>query len=382
VRWLTDGMETSLVAGMALLLGIAAARAGAPGLARAGALALLGAAAVTTRIELVLLVALTALCIAVRHRAPGRERQILMALPVALGGAAGMLAIWLCFGVLLPDPAIAKTAGAAAPVESVLAIAISLAGGLLFGAGLFVLWLVGFVANLALGHAPRAAIIVANLALVALWAAIAIRGQYVQGIRHVLPALMFMIAANIAFLAAAALPMPAWRAQDPHRRRTAWVAASVVAVAFALEFLKFQPIVEHRAAAFLDMRALNLEVLEGRSGIGWDVGHLMYFTKGQVCDVNGVINGRAAAAAPEPSRLDNCLKREVEFVFVTQENAAELIDRSGARFADWPVCGAYLFQNVSETEPHYLAVSPARVGEICPQRRTPDLLKRAALSPS
>jgi hypothetical protein len=108
----------------------------------------------------------------------------------------------------------------------------------------------------------------------------------------------------------------------------------------------------------------------------------MYFTKGQVCDVNGVINGRAAAAAPEPSRLDNCLKREVEFVFVTQENAAELIGRSGARFADWPVCGAYLFQNVSETEPHYLAVSPARVREICPQRRTPDLLKRAALSPS
>ena len=127
---------------------------------------------------------------------------------------------------------------------------------------------------------------------------------------------------------------------------------------------------------------LHLEALEGRSGIGWDVGHLMYFTKGRICDVNGLINGRAAAATREPSRLDSCLKREVEFVFVTPENAAELIGRSGARFADWPVCGRYLFQNVSATAPHYLAVSPARAQQICPQRRAPEQLKRAALSPA
>jgi hypothetical protein len=381
VRWLTDGMETSLVAGLALLLGAAAAAGGRSGPAQAAALAALGAVAVTTRIELTLLVALASLCIAVRLRpgAAGGETRVLMALPVALGGGAGLLAIWLCFGALLPDAAIAKAAGGVAPADSLLAIAISLAGGLLFGAGLFALWLVSLWANLAFGRARLAAVIVPNLALLVLWAAIAARGQYVQGIRHVLPALMFMIAANISFLAAAPLPSVSRRVWN---RRAAWAAACAVTATFMLEFLKFQPIVENRTAAFLNMRMLHLEALEGRSGIGWDVGHLMYFTKGNICDVNGLINGRAAAAAPDSARLDSCLKREVEFVFVTPENAAELIDRSGARFADWPVCGRYLFQNVSATAPHYLAVSPARAQQVCPQRRAPDPLKRAALSPS
>ncbi len=379
VRWLTDGMETSLAAGIALLLGIAAAGAGQPGIARTGGLVLLGAIAVTTRIELTLLVAMAAACLAIRHDCPERPASRSIAVALAAGGGAGLLAIWLYFGALLPDAAIAKTGSAAAgPMDSLIAIAISLAGGLLFGAGLVALWLAGVSANLAIGQVRRAAIVVPNLALVGLWAAIAIRGQYVQGMRHVLPAFMFMIAANVTFLAAANLPALGRRTQDMRGRPAAWAAASVVAVAFALEFLKFQPIVENRTAAFLNMRALNLAALEGRGGIGWDVGHLMYFTKGQVCDVNGLINGRAAAAAPEPSRLDNCLKREVEFVFVTPENAADLIDRSGTRFADWPVCGRYLFQNVSATAPHYLAVSPARAQQICPQHRAPDQLKRAA----
>lgn len=382
VRWLTDGMETSLAAGLALLLGIAAAGAGKPGIARAAGLVLLGAVAVTTRIELTLPVAMAAACLAIRQGSRDGPASWLMAFAVAAGGIAGLLTIWLCFGALLPDAAIAKTAAATGPAGSLLAIAISLAGGLTFGAGLLVLWLAGLSANLAIGHVRSAAVIVPNLALVVLWAAIAIRGQYVQGMRHVLPAFMFMIAANVTFLAAANLPARGRATQDMRGRPAGWAAAAVAAVAFALEFLKFQPIVEHRTAAFLNMRALNLAALEGRGGIGWDVGHLMYFTKGQVCDVNGLINGRAAAATPEPSRLDNCLKREVEFVFVTPENAADLIDRSGTRFADWPVCGRYLFQNVSATAPHYLAVSPARVQQICPQHRAPDPLKRAALSPT
>jgi hypothetical protein len=108
----------------------------------------------------------------------------------------------------------------------------------------------------------------------------------------------------------------------------------------------------------------------------------MYFTKAQICDVSGLINGRDAARAPESERLDNCLKRHVEFVFVTPDNAAELLERSGARFANWPVCGQYLFQNVSATVPHYLAVAPERAAHVCPRAREEPPLIRAALHPS
>ena len=135
VRWLTDGMETSLVAGIALLLGIAASGAGRPGVAWIGALVLLGATAVTTRIELTLFVALAAACLVIRHDPKDRPANRPMAAALAGGGGVGLLAIWLYFGALLPDAAIAKAAGAAGPLDSLLAIAISLAGGLLFGAG-------------------------------------------------------------------------------------------------------------------------------------------------------------------------------------------------------------------------------------------------------
>jgi hypothetical protein len=386
IRWLTDGMETSLAAAIAVLLGIAATRVRTATPLMAICLCALGAVAVATRLEMTLLVALAALTIALRARAEASTSSArqLAAIPIALGGAAGLLFIWLSFNAILPDPALAKATGEAAPTASLFAVVSSLASGMGFGAGLVALWMSGLAANLLLRTAPRAAIVVPNLALALLWCVIAIRGQYVQGIRHVLPAMVFMIAANATLLARADLSKIA-RQDWPYRAWAPWVAGTSIAVcvaAFAAELEKFHTIVENRTAAFLDMRALDLAALEGTNGIGWDVGHLMYFTKGQVCDVSGLVNGRQAAAARETARLENCLKRDVEFVFVTLDNAAELIERSGTRFADWPVCGQYLFQNVGATLPHYLAVSPSRAAQICPRQRDEGLLKRAALHPS
>lgn len=374
IRWLTDGMETSLSAIVALSLGLAAIR-GHSGRAWSTIwFVLLGIAAVGTRVEMILLVTLASLAATVRG-----ER--LAANALAAGGATGMLLLWATFGTILPDPALAKSVGAVMPAASLTGIATSFAGGMAFGVGLLALWLLG-LATAVQGRVARPLVIaVPNLALLLFWCAIAARGQYVQGIRHVLPPLVFMIAANAALIGAAdprglvarLLPSIGWRMP------LTYAAAAVCGFAFMAELGKFEAIVENRSAAFLEMRALDLAALEGTSGIAWDVGHLMYFTKAQVCDVSGLINGREAARAPESERLDNCLKRDVEFLFVTPENAAELIEKAGPRFADWTVCGQYLFQNVSETAPHYLAVSPARAAEICPQLRDQGTQSRGRL---
>jgi hypothetical protein len=377
IRWLTDGMETSLSVILALALGIAAIRGHVAAGWSASGLALLAAAAVGTRVEMILLVALASAATGTRG-----DRQAANAL--ATGGAGGLLLLWVTFGTVLPDPALAKATGEAMPAATLAAIATSFAGGMGFGVGLLVLWLAGLAVNLHAKTAPRVVVLVPNLALALLWCAIAARGQYVQGIRHVLPPIVFMIAANAALvgsrdpraLLAQIMPSMRWRPA------LIWSVAALAGFAFMAEFGKFRTIVERRSAAFLDMRALDLAALEGVDGIAWDVGHLMYFTKAQVCDVSGLINGRAAASTPEPQRLDNCLKRDVEFVFVTPENAAELIERSGTRFADWPICGQYLFQNVSTTVPHYLAVAPDRAAHVCPRAREEAPLIRAALHPS
>jgi hypothetical protein len=377
IRWLSDGMETSLAAIVALALGIAAIRGRTTTVADALWLAALAAAAVGTRVEMVLLVALASATSGVRG-------DRLAARSMAAGGMAGLLLLWATFGTILPDPALAKSAGMAMPAASLTGIATSFVGSMAFGVGLLAIWLLGLIANLQGRVAPRLVIILPNLALVLLWCVIAVRGQYVQGIRHVLPTLVFMVAANAALVGAADArvllarlpPSSGWRMP------LTYAAAAVAGFAFMSELAKFGSIVDNRSAAFLAMRSLDLGALEGTNGIAWDVGHLMYFTKAQVCDVSGLVNGREAALAPESQRLEACLRRDVDFVFVTPENAAELIERSGTRFANWPVCGQYLFQNVSATAPHYLAVSPERAAQICPRLREEGSLIRAALHPS
>jgi hypothetical protein len=377
IRWLTDGMETSLSVIVALVLGVAAIRARVVSGWSAVGLVLLAVAAVGTRVEMVLLVALASAAAGARG-----DRQAAHAL--ATGGAIGLLLLWTVFGSILPDPALAKATGETMPAATLAGIATSVVGGMAFGIGLLALWLIGLAANLRARTAPRVIVLVPNLALALLWCAIAARGQYVQGIRHILPPLVFMIATNAALirgvdpraLLAPIAPSTTWR------HALTWSAAAIAGYAFTAELGKFQTIVANRSAAFLEMRSLDLAALEGVDGIAWDVGHLMYFTKAQVCDVSGLINGRQASRIPEAQRLENCLKRDVEFVFVTPENAAELIGRSGSRFADWPVCGQYLFQNVSTTVPHYLAVAPDRAAHVCPRAREEPPLIRAALHPS
>lgn len=388
LRWLTDGMETSLATGIALLIGIVSARTRAATVLSALALLALGIAAVLTRIEMALLLALGSLAITLRAGS-GETRHLrhhaMCGMPLALGGVAALLLVWLMFGAVLPDTAVAKATGAAAPAGSLAAITISLAGALGFGMGLTALWLASFGARLhalaARGNRASYAIaVVPNLALLVLWGLISMRGQYVQGIRHILPALIFMIVANIAALPARGSGFACLRMFSAPRLASAGLALYVAVVGF--EFMKFHAIVDGRTAAFLEMRDLNLEGLEGESGIAWDVGYLMYFTKAQVCDVSGLINGRRAASSPENARLEDCLKRDIEFVFVTPQNATTLIDKSGSRFVDWPICGHYVFRNVSDTAPHYLAVAPDRAAQICPQRHNGRPLRQAALRTS
>ena len=374
IRWLTDGMETSLSALLALMLGVAAVRATVRRLSDALALGLLAAAIVCTRVEAAMLVILAAATVAARGDRRG-------AASLVAGAAAGLLTLWTAFGAILPDPALAKASGLAAPAATFTGFAVSLAGGMGFGIGLLALWLAGAAVNVRTRNASRLVILLPNLALLLLWCVVAARGQFVQGIRHLLMPLVFMIAANAALLRGATVQdlrvqMPAIALRKP----LAWCATAILGLGFLAELLTFHAIVENRTTAFLDMRALQLAALEGADGIAWDVGHVMYFTKGQVCDVSGLVNGRRAARAPESQRLEDCLQRDVEFLFVTPDNAAELMEKSGSRFADWPVCGQYLFRNVSTTSPHFLAVSPARAAQVCPSLRQEGSL-RATFEP-
>src|SRR5215217_3453900 len=106
LRWLTDGMETSLSALLVVLLATRASRAGSePGVADPLLSFALGAALVLTRIELALAI-FFAMAGALPLLTP--NQLIRRHLPLTLGGLSSLISLQLLFGHVLPDTALAK----------------------------------------------------------------------------------------------------------------------------------------------------------------------------------------------------------------------------------------------------------------------------------
>ena len=125
VRWLTDGMETSLVAVMSVALPLIAYRSGVPQSTqrRYAGLAVLGATVFLLRVEMVLPVVAASiglwLCSSkAREKTLSSGPRVRRLASVALrdsgllvGAIVCGLVIYVVFGQLLPDTAVAKSAG-------------------------------------------------------------------------------------------------------------------------------------------------------------------------------------------------------------------------------------------------------------------------------
>ncbi len=167
IRWLSDGMETGLVAAVAIGLAVSTQRVSArrepPSLSVFSAVGLLGAAAVWLRIEFLFVLALavtgislTRLVAVSEPAAPTRVRDTWSRVAPFIGGAmAGVLGHAAVFGHLLPDTAIAKRlASMPIDVRGTLETVVRLhASASLFGAAVLCLWLVS--AFLVLSRARR-----------------------------------------------------------------------------------------------------------------------------------------------------------------------------------------------------------------------------------
>jgi hypothetical protein len=191
----------------------------------------------------------------------------------------------------------------------------------------------------------------------------ALRGQEIQGVRYFAWTFFVPIVWNI--LALARSPEPTTPTRDSRRssRVALYLFLGLLAVELPFESVAMHRVLTRRSATMRAFESQHLEVLQSRRGIASDIGIIGYFSGAELCDLAGLVNGRAAAQRTSIERLHACLSTDPDFLFV---NASQL--QPLARIADlsqWTVCGHYDFTNLRTPDTHYLIVRPSIADEVC-----------------
>ncbi|MGD0920769.1 MAG: hypothetical protein ABSA70_03275 [Terriglobia bacterium] len=376
-RWLCDGMETSMaVLGSAVMGRVAYSISVRPTHSRRQYiwLFLLAAATVMLRIELCSLVAVaTAAALLLRaeraaptageHPTPGEVvHWVLRESHLAMGGCLAVLITYFWAGHLLPDTAVAKALGRV-DIAQLWGVARAFSASFSLGIGLLLIWaiclVVAFRAD-AIRRNHLCSLLVANSVLPLMVTATVVRGQYVHGVRYFLWPLMFMIVWDVLLVFS---PAPAWEQHAiplarlrPRRRIAVTASLILLACVWGVEGRVVRRITADASQVYLEMRSDHLDALVGKPGMAFDVGLISYFSRAQVCDLSGLVNGRALAQAAPEERARYCVAQAPTFAFVTPAQAVSL--RSLIDFDSWVLCRKYWLSNVAVREPHYLLVRP------------------------
>jgi hypothetical protein len=95
----------------------------------------------------------------------------------------------------------------------------------------------------------------------------------------------------------------------------------------------------------------------------FDVGYIGYFTGSPLCDMAGLVNGRARARLPFAERVSLCAAQHPPYAFVSQFSLDELSHRID--LTDWSICSVYDLANLRSSDLHYLIASPAATHAVC-----------------
>lgn len=360
IRWLTDGMETSLVVLMTIILSTAVWKFSRSDECTVGVylwLATLGFLMVLLRTELAAL-SLIATCASLASRWARRKPSasalgtLLSSTPLAVGAFLGMALIWSIFGRVLPDTAVAKSSGfSLRPLD---AAAHVIASSFCFGCGALLLFLLSawlwlrVIRRSADARSGLPVWLIVNSCFPIVLVLSCMRGQAVQGVRYFLWPLFFSIVWNLLTLGLAVLDKPAHRSHYP----LAWGLAIVLILLFPADWHYASRAMSGRAQTFLSMRDAGLSRYRDRLVIAGDIGFIGYFTGAEVCDLSGLVNGLQAAALPTAQRARRCVEQKPGLLFVTESQRlmlAPFLD-----FTAWAPALSVDFQNVNNNDRHIL----------------------------
>lgn len=305
-RWLTDGMETSLVAlGVTVVPRLLLAPTSASSMRLPSAA--IGFALLALRPDLVLAIGAFAVAACMLGEASARQRAV--ALLVGAGLAiCGCLAV---FGHLLPDTAVAKSLGPTTWPEVLKNAARSTASGGSLGVGLFGSWLLSLAAVLrSQQNRARWSAAAASLLVPLVLALIAHRGQVLHGIRPLLWVLLTPTVWNLELLT---------RRQERRLWKLGAVLAVAVLASWFIEGPRVAAAVQSRRSLLVAMSTDRLSALEPLTGAAFDVGFIGYFTGSRLFDAAGLVNGREFAELSTEDRLRRIAAASPDFLFLTAD---------------------------------------------------------------
>jgi hypothetical protein len=370
VRWLDDGMETGLVLCLVALVAWQTHRLSLIERTSASdfvASAALGFALVLLRTELASVALLASVTLVAADLArPGytdKLRSTLGRSHFITGAILAAVLIRVVMHSLLPDTALAKSHGFDGFAGSLRAAATVLTGSLLFGLGLLLLWLISAIVVLRQRHVRTLPSIAANALFPLVLLASALRGQEIQGARYLVWCFLFSIVWNLLELASIDAVHPE-SAFNPGSR---FVFAGFIVLcvsALPLDSRFIYRVLATRAHTMQRFMSEDLTAaLQGHLGVASDVGYISYFSGGQICDLAGLVNGRAAAAMTADQRVQRCAAQHPEFAFVNASQAGALSQYLDLK--DWRVCGQYDFGNLRVPDRHFLLVAPQLTQATC-----------------
>ena len=373
IRWLDDGMETSLALCLVSLVAFQTSQLCHSETISSRSLAwmfLLGLVAALTRVEFLMLLGLASLTIFSarlslpneRNLPSGQRLQFTLrcAAPLA-GGLAAAAIIFFTMHALIPDTAIAKGGTGSAWLGTLGAALSVLVSALSFGILLLLFWLLTAATVVACKRRITLPFLFANSPFPVTLFLAAARGQQVQGIRYFVWTLLFPILWNILEVS--------WTDPPPGASAVRVVRAAMISlVAVFLLVLPFESTLlfkefRTRAQSLAEFRAQHLERLHSMEVTAFDVGYIGYFTESPLCDMAGLVNGRARARMPFADRVELCAAEHPPYAFVSRFSLDELGHHIDLR--DWSICSVYDLANLRAADLHYLIASPAATAAVC-----------------
>ncbi len=365
IRWLTDGMETSLVVlAVALYAWGLYRQSHSSGIFSSLALVAGAVLLVLLRVELAMVVGIgccAALFLRLAANRGKATRDALLALVPGLGALAAMLFVLLVFGHILPDTAAAKYTGAR--LGTALGIAKAVTASLLLGLGSLALYVLSAWTWLQKLRQSRSSIVswaLMNSPFPLLVLLSSLRGQAIHGVRYVLWALVFSIVFNILEIAE--------QPSESISFSAAWVPFAKWAV---IPLVLLLPLDWHFAwramsastQSFERMQQSHLDQFRNLSLVSSDIGFISYFSGARVCDLEALVNGREMARLSPLERMRHCAEQHPDFVYLSSSQATDF--NRFFHVADWEVCQTFELKNVGTQDTHYLAVPPQHAAQDC-----------------
>jgi len=371
VRWLDDGMETSLTLCLVSLLVFSVSRLGhSQNISKRwfAWLFALGLIATLARVEFLLLMTVASLTLFFARYESGppdglRARLRLVASCAAplIGSVVAAGLIYLSMHALVPDTAIAKADAQAPWAETVHATISVFVSAISMGVILLLLWFLTAAAVVVYKRRVSLSMLAANSPFPVVLALAIQRGQEVQGVRYFLWTLMFPILWNILELR--------WSKAEPRRLAASMLkfacygVACLLLIAAPIESILLHREFRAREHSLAEFRMHHLERLSSLKLVAFDVGYIGYFTQSSLCDMAGLVNGRASAALPFQERVKACAAEHPQYAFVSGFSLWELnraLDLKG-----WSICSEYDLANLRAPDLHYLIASPEATAEVC-----------------